>query len=269
MTKPRAGAENAADGHAPARRAPVRRVASVRREPARRAPRAADSVERAYNAIRKMVVDFHLRPDQRINEMQLARQLNLSRTPVREALNRLASEGFLVLRPNLGFFFRALETDDLVQLFELRTIVETGGLALACERADDEAITSVEAFWKMAQQRYRDHDADEILSLDESFHVKLMELSGNQELVRTLIGINARIRFIRRVQISLGKYHPKLIDEHTRLLEAVRARDSQRCAELLRDHIDMTFEDARAALKEALFHAYMSDTQAVQNNTGA
>lgn len=245
MTKPRTSVANADDKAQPGR-----------------SPRAADSVERAYAAIRKMVVDFHLHPDQRINEMQLARQLELSRTPVREALNRLASEGFLVLRPNLGFFFRAPETDDLVQLFELRAIVEIGGLTLACQRADDEAIAKIEEFWTLAQERYRKHDPDEILSLDESFHVQLMELSGNQELVRTLIGINARIRFIRRVQISLGKYHPKLIDEHTLLLEAVRARDSVRCAELLRAHIDMTFEDARTALKEALFHAYMSDSQA-------
>jgi Transcriptional regulators len=221
--------------------------------------RTADSANRAYRAIHKMIVDFQLRPQQRINEVQLARELNLSRTPIREALNRLASEGFLIVKPNLGFFFRALEIDDLLQLFELRTVIETGGLMLACERAKDEDITKIEEFWKVAQTRYRVHDPDEILSLDEQFHLQLMALSGNDELLRTLESINARIRFVRRTQISLGKYQSKLVDEHTELLHAVRARDRSRCEQLLRDHVDMTFEDARSALKEALFHAYMSE----------
>ena len=228
------------------------------KEEARR--RTADSANRAYRAIHKMVVDFQLRPHQRINEVQLARELNLSRTPVREALNRLASEGFLIVKPNLGFFFRALEIDDLLQLFELRTIIEAGGLALACKRAKDADIKKIEEFWEYAQQRYREHDPDEILSLDEQFHIQLMALSGNDELVRSLEALNARIRFVRRTQISLGRSHPKLVDEHTELLKAVRERDSARCQQLLRDHIDMTFEDARAALKEALFNAYMSDS---------
>lgn len=226
----------------------------------RSAPRrAADSANRAYHAIHKMIVDFQFRPQQRINEVQLARELGLSRTPVREALNRLASEGFLIVKPNLGFFFRALEIDDLLQLFELRTIIETGGLVLACERAQDDDIQAIEEFWANAQERYRLHDADEILGLDEEFHIRLMMLTGNDELVRSLEAINARIRFVRRTQISLGKNHPKLVDEHTALLAAVRDRDTARCMKLLRDHVAMTFEDARTALKEALFHAYMSD----------
>ncbi len=225
----------------------------------RRRTRTADSADRAYEAIHKMIVDFKLMPQQRINEVQLARELNLSRTPVREALNRLTSEGFLIAKPNQGFFFRALEIDDLLDLFELRTILETGGLVLACQRADDADIERIEQFWADAQERYRRHDPDEILGLDEHFHIQLMQLTGNDELVRNLEAINARIRFVRRTQISLGKNHPKLIDEHTELLNAVRARDSDRCVTLLRDHISMTFEDAKTALKEALFHAYMGE----------
>lgn len=236
--------------------------------PATRRRRTADSADRAYQAIHRMIVDFRLLPQQRINEVQLARELKLSRTPVREALNRLASEGFLIVRPNQGFFFRALEIDDLLQLFELRTIIETGGLRLACERASDEDIAKIEQFWIAAQKRYLRQDPDEILGLDESFHIQLMALTGNDELVRALEAINARIRFVRRTQISLGKSHPKLIDEHSELLAAVRARDAARCEQLLRDHIAMTFEDARNALKEALFQAYSNKNERLMDAAG-
>jgi len=225
------------------------------------AQRRADSADRAYTAIRKLVVDFRLRPQERVNEMHLARELGLSRTPVREALNRLASEGFLVFVPNRGFFFRALEIDDLVWLFELRTIVEVGSFQLACERATSEQIATMHSFWNDARRRYEKRDHDEILELDEAFHVKLAGLSNNPEIVRHLTWINARIRFIRRVQIEHGPHHSAMIDEHTRLIEAVANRDAATGIRLLREHISMTVEDARGALKEALFSLYLSETR--------
>jgi DNA-binding GntR family transcriptional regulator len=95
--------------------------------------RAADSSERAYNAIRKLLVEFGLKPEERINEVQLARNLGVSRTPVREALNRLASEGFVSLTPNRGFFVRSLSTEGLIDLYELRSVIECAAFRFMCE----------------------------------------------------------------------------------------------------------------------------------------
>lgn len=233
---------------------------STKQEPiAPRPRRPADSAERAYTAIRKLVVDFRFRPDQRINELQLARDLDFSRTPVREALARLSSEGFLVQTPNRGFYFRALATDELVQLIELRSVVESGGFEFVCARASDRAVLDIETFWAMAQERYRNQDPDEILELDETFHLMIIRLAANHELVRSLTAINARIRFIRRVQIQRGHVQSRLIDEHGQVLRALRKRDAATGAGLLRAHISMTIEDAQVALKEVLFSAYMGD----------
>lgn len=78
--------------------------------------RAADRSERAYNTLRKLIVEFKLKPGDRLNEVQLSRSLGVSRTPIREALNRLASEGFVSLKPNRGFFVRSLSIEGLVNL---------------------------------------------------------------------------------------------------------------------------------------------------------
>src|SRR5690606_31139082 len=88
------------------------------------APRAADSVNRVYAAIRRMAVNFEFRPEQRINEVELAAALNVSRTPVREALNRLVIEGLITLVPNKGFYCRPFDAEQIMSLFEVRTALE-------------------------------------------------------------------------------------------------------------------------------------------------
>lgn len=220
--------------------------------------RAADSAERAYRAIRQLLVEFKIRPEERINEVQLAQQLELSRTPVREALNRLASEGFVVVVPNKGYFFRSLEIDDLVDLFETRSIIETGAFALACERADKEGIARLRAFWEDARRRYANNDPDEILDLDEGFHVRLAELSNNPEIVRQLTTINARIRFVRRVQIENVPARRGMAADHSKMVQALIDRDAAMGAAILKAHISLTLSEAQAILKEALLKIYVS-----------
>jgi DNA-binding GntR family transcriptional regulator len=223
--------------------------------------RAADSAERAYREIRRQLVEFKVKPDERINEVRLARMLDLSRTPIREALNRLASEGFVVFAPNRGFFFRGLDIDDLIDLFEMRMIVETGAFALMCERADDAGLERLKAFWAEAQRNYRRSDPDEILDLDENFHLLIAELSGNPEIVRQLGALNARIRFIRRVQIEHAPQHKSLVDDHGRIVEAAARRDVAGGVAVLKTHISMTVADAQAALKEALLKLFVPETK--------
>lgn len=236
---------------------------------AKAAPRRpADSADRAYKAIRQQLVEFKMRPAERINEVHLAQMLELSRTPVREALNRLASEGFVVFTPNRGFCFRGLDIDDLLDLFELRSIIETGAFALSCERADEAGVARLQAFWADAHQRYGNRDADEILELDEAFHVHLAELSNNPEIVRQLIAVNSRIRFVRRVQIENGPQHWTLVEDHSRIIEALADRDRDRGIKILRGHISLTFAEARAVLKEALIKIFLPEQATPRRGRG-
>jgi DNA-binding GntR family transcriptional regulator len=218
--------------------------------------RPADSVLRAYAAIRAQVVDFRLRPGERVNEFQLARHLGLSRTPVREALNRLASEGFLELTPNRGFFFRPLDIDALVQFYEVRSVLERGSFVLACERATDAQIADLVSFWTDAKLLYRRDDPDEKLDLDEGFHQRLAALSGNPEFGRQLAAINARIRFARRTEIARGPRHAIMVDDHGRLVTALERREASVGSIILAEHIALSVEDARAVLHDVLGAQY-------------
>jgi DNA-binding GntR family transcriptional regulator len=214
--------------------------------------RPADSVLRAYAAIRAQVVDFRLRPGERVNEFQLARHLGLSRTPVREALNRLASEGFLELTPNRGFFFRPLDIEALVNFYEVRSVLERGAFLLACERASEADIADIAASWSEAKRAYRRDDPDEKLGLDEGFHLRLASLSGNPEFGRQLAAINARIRFVRRTEIARGPRHAIMVDDHGKLIAALQRRQADIGCRILAEHISLSIEDASAVLHEVL-----------------
>jgi DNA-binding GntR family transcriptional regulator len=111
-------------------------------------------------------------------------------------------------------------------------------------------------------RRYAKRDADEILDLDEGFHELLAELSGNPAILHQLKALNARIRFVRRVQIEHAPQHVNLVEDHSRIVEAALARDAVGGVAVLKKHISMTVADAQAALKEALLKLFLSDAPA-------
>lgn len=227
--------------------------------PGTRPRRAADSANRAYRSIRQWIIEFKLRPEERLNELHLAKKLGLSRTPVREALNRLASEGFLVFVPNRGFFCRSLDIADLVGVFEMRSVLERGAFELACKRAPEARIAALDRFWAGAQRNYRQRDTDEMLGLDEAFHRRLAELSGNREIVRGLAAIDARIRFVRRIAIERGPQQLRVIEEHSALVSALAARNAARGTRILAGHISLSVAEAGNVLKEVLFRLYVDE----------
>ena len=221
--------------------------------------RVADSSERAYDTIRKLLVEFKLKPGERINEVQLSRTLGVSRTPIREALNRLASEGFVTLTRNRGFFIRSLSTEGMLDLYELRSIIECAAFRLMCERADDGEIDRLRRYWEAIVDVYPNQPPDVILAEDEGFHLLIAELSGNPEIVGQLKSINARIRFIRRIQIEHPSHDKAQITSHSAIVEAAVKRDVENGVRLLRDHIEMTVSATQQALKDALFRVFSAD----------
>lgn len=220
-------------------------------------PRAADSVNRVYAAIQRMAVNFEFRPEQRINEVELAAHLKVSRTPVREALNRLVIEGLITLVPNKGFFCRPFDAEQIMSLFEVRAALERLAVELAAERADDAGIDALIAFWTEVRAHGGAMTPDELTDRDEAFHIRIAQLAGNPEVVRMLEGINARIRFVRRIEIENPSRRATTFDEHLAIAEALKARDRELAVRRMSEHIAVSVSDAVAAMKEGLARIYM------------
>lgn len=227
-------------------------------------PKSESNVDRLYEALRRMASDFAFKPDARINESALATQLNASRTPIREALNRLVAEGFLTFQSGRGFFCRSLSPELVMDLYEARVAVEVEAVRLASQRGSDDAISALmRELDEIAPDYTPDADPESLLAMDERFHGQLCQLSGNAELCRMLINLNDRIRYLRLIDLrrlrETASSSSTMISAHRRILDAVARRDPDEAAAQMRAHIERRREGATQAVRDAYAQLYVPD----------
>ena len=218
-------------------------------------------VEDLYLRLKEMAVNFRFKPGERINEVALARDLEASRTPLREALNRLVAEQFFVFRPGRGFFCRELDAKSVFELYEARGILESATVRLACERAGEDEIGGLKDGPLAASQNYVGKTVREATDDDEAFHVAIARLTGNAELIRQLRNINERIRFIRWIDMASRVVSTK--EEHQRIVDAIERRDADGAARLMQAHIGKRMDQIVAAVKEGYSSIYLPGDEAM------
>jgi len=229
-------------------------------------PRTADSTEHIYEHIKTMAMTFAIRPGERVNEVELARSLNVSRTPLREALNRLMVEGFLTRAPNRGFIGRPLDAKQVFDLYELRRALEASIVAIACERATDDELADLERFVKSSKDKPEDAKASSLLALDEQFHERIARLTRNEEMVRAVMSINARIHYFRWIDMQNGRRRHTQ-QEHLRIVKALKERDVPTATHLIVSHISGRLDRIVDVIRMGFAEIYMRD-QSDQNKPG-
>lgn len=206
-----------------------------------------------YDRIKAMATTFRLRPGEKVNELELSRQLGVSRTPVREALNRIAAEGFLIATPNRGYSVRPLDAKQLMALYEYRATVELGVVRLVCERATDEELADLARMVEGSRDEVEnDAQALRLLSQDEAFHERLAALARNPEFLRSVRSINERLRFPRWIDLKVRRSQTR--NDHPDIVRALQARDHATVQALMSQHIekhlDQVIELTRAGYAE-------------------
>lgn len=211
--------------------------------------RPADVVEKVYRQVRDMAIEYRFRPGERVNEVELAQRLNVSRTPIRQALNRLVHEEFVTFVPNRGFYAREIAPFDIRQIYEFRALVECGAFRLACERGSDEDIARIQAEWQARTTVIGDWER--LSEADESFHLAIAGLADNPHVLTTMNDLNAKLRFFRRIDLENDDRRERTYREHAAILDCLRRRDESG-VEILRDHIVMSSDHAVNVTKEGL-----------------
>ena len=223
------------------------------------------NVDRIYYALRQMAADFEFKPDARINEGELAAQVKASRTPVREALNRLVAEGFLTFQSGRGFFCRSLSPDRILDLYQARVAIECEAVRLSCQRASNEDIAALTAYLDQIEPDFSICQVSiELLAMDEEFHLRIVGLSRNDELLRMLKILNDRIRYVRMINLAaLRDNRPAVIDAgakmsaHRKILEALQNRELDGVVAAMRAHIERRREEATEAVRIAFSQLYV------------
>lgn len=206
------------------------------------------SSQKAYKEIRSLLINFELRPSEKINEVILAQKFGISRTPLREALNHLVAEGLLEMKGR-GLSVPNLDPSVIKDLFEARTEVESSTVVLSCQRASDEELGQLEKFIEESVSESPDTSVDRLVDLDRIFHESIASLSRNRELLRTLQNFNDRIHLIRWVAMD-GKRSTTQA-EHQEILKYIQQREPTLAVQAMRNHILHRNDEIIAAIKSA------------------
>ena len=226
--------------------------------------------EGIYEQIKSMAMTYRFRPGERLNEIELAKQLAVSRTPVREALSRLVTEGYLTHTANKGFSARPLDAKQVYDLYELRSMMESSAVALACERASDDELAALEEGVRTVQRDSRVEAASdyshalEHLRVDENFHETIARLGRNGEYLRLLQNINGRIHYVRWIDMQNGRRRHTQ-SEHLQIARAIRQRDAQAAAGLIRNHISRRLDQIVDVIKAGYAEIYTRDVPPTPN----
>lgn len=194
--------------------------------------------------LRRMIVDGTLPAGERVNEVHLAKNLGVSRTPLREALGRLVAEGALTIVPRYGYYVCPLTLDEFQQIYQIRPILDPEALRLA----GIPPAEKLDRLEEINQKIIEAADAEEIIGLDDAWHLELLAGCPNRVLVDL---IEQNIRRTRRYEMALMRERRNVraaSDEHGQILSALRAGNLEAACTLLRRNMESGFEPIAAWL---------------------
>lgn len=194
--------------------------------------------DRVYEALLELITTRALQPGQHLVESELAGHLGVSRQPVREALQRLNTEGWVDLRPAQGAFVHEPTEEEADQLLTVRTLLEAEAARLAAVNAGSAGIAVLEELCAEGERAVDADDVDAAVAMNARFHAKVMELAGNAVLAELAAQVDRRVRWYY-TPVARQRGLTSWI-EHRTLIDAITARDELRAGLLMREHTEHT-----------------------------
>lgn len=195
--------------------------------------------EEAYQALLSAIRSGRYRPGDRLVPEVIARQLDMSRMPVREALQRLATEGLVQIRPNRGAVVSGLTIEEIVEVFEIRSVLEGLAVRLAMPRVDARVIAELEHYLALMEQA-EEAGGDEWFAHHQAFHEHISALSGRPKLIRQISALHIAIEPYMRVWLHhVDKPTSGTRAQHV-VVEALRTGDAAHAEQAMRDHVMRT-----------------------------
>jgi DNA-binding GntR family transcriptional regulator len=197
--------------------------------------------DEVVDRVRTLIVEGQLAPRMRIHEGDLGRALGVSRTPLREALKVLASEGLIDLVPGRGAIVRTLTAKDVREMLDVLVALETLAGRLACAHASDQDIAGLRRVHDEMMACYGAGSRLEYYWRNQAIHAGLAELSGNGLLASLHQGIAARLRRIRFIGNEEPDKWAGAVAEHEAMIAVLEARDGARLADVVERHLEATW----------------------------
>ena len=191
----------------------------------------------AYQELKRIILEHRIPPGGKLNEGELASALGISRTPVREAINRLEKEGLVEIFPQRGAFVVQFSEKDVFELFLIRENLEGLGAYLAAGKMNDKSLAKLESFIQGFEEPFNEKDVQRYAREDFKFHQTVVMLSGARRLINLVSTLHDHIRIFRLTTIGLSGRMKTSLAEHRNLIEAFRKKDAEEAERRMREHI--------------------------------
>lgn len=223
---------------------------------------AGSLADQAYAKIKKRIFDFDLMPGDRLSESELAEQARVSRTPLRQALQRLQHEGFVEAIPKVGWLIPPLSFEKFDELYDFRVLIECFAVRGLCASAEARPeLKQLAGVW-LVPEGERLQDPLQVGELDEAFHRSIVDSTANREMQRTYREITERMRIIRRLDFIKPDRVAATYDEHGKIITAMQKRRADEAQRLLRAHIEQSKLEVRKITLDMLYQARKRNRQA-------
>ncbi len=201
---------------------------------------AVNLTERVYQALRDEILSGKYQDGEALTELGIAKELNVSRTPVREALRQLELEELVEMRPNRGAAVKGISMEDIQDIYEIRAMIESLAAARAAVRASEEDFLQLEETLDLTQFYLERENQERLLAMDGRFHQQLYDICGSRMLRRILKDLHNYVGQSRGASLKTEGRAQESIHEHRLILEAMRSRDPEAAKARMAEHVRNT-----------------------------
>ena len=206
-----------------------------------------------FENLRDAIITQVLKPGERLMEIQLADEMGVSRTPVREAIRKLELEGLVVMVPRKGAYVAGVSMKDIHEVYEVRSALEMLAVTLAAERITDEELNALEqqVLRESEEEAKKDGSAlDNIIYIDSSFHDIIYQAARNQRLVQFVNILQEQLQRFRAASLARPGRSKTALEEHKQIVEALSERNGELASKLAQEHIENAENAMIASMKE-------------------
>lgn len=197
----------------------------------------ANLAEQVYEAIKEKILTGEYEDAQPLTELALSKELNVSRTPIREALKQLEAEELVELRPNRGAVVNGIRQSDIEDIYEIRSLMEGRAAAKAAVRCLPEDIDQLTEITDLTEFYTERSDYDRLVVMDDRFHRLIYQMTGSRIFERILTELHSYAKSMRTQSMKEPGRAQAMLKEHRAIVEAISRHDAQKASRLMEQHI--------------------------------
>lgn len=200
--------------------------------------------------LRRAIITLQLKPSEALSEKELSLKLSVSRTPVREALIRLAEEGLVDILPQRGSFVAPIRISEVKEAQFIREALETAVIRRAAEEGTEPFVAELEANLRRQESAAKAKDFELFLQLDEAFHRAISESFGLAQSWRLIQNVKAQLDRVRYLSLPEPGHLPKLQAQHALVTQAIKVKDPELAVIVMRKHLQEVFNSVELLMRE-------------------